>query len=112
MKQYLIPHEGRFFKANLHAHSTFSDGRLTPAQMKGLYQTGGYSVIAFTDHNVLQWHKDLDAPDFLALCGYEVDVCETAPDGYSRCCHLCAISRDPEHAVLIPRPPPAFPRPP
>lgn len=104
MKQYLIPHEGRFFKANLHAHSTFSDGRLTPAQMKGLYQTGGYSVIAFTDHNVLQWHKDLDAPDFLALCGYEVDVCETAPDGYSRCCHLCAISRDPEHAVLIPRP--------
>ena len=103
MKQYLIPHEGRFFKANLHAHSTFSDGRLTPAQMKGLYQTGGYSVIAFTDHNVLQWHKDLDAPDFLALCGYEVDVCETAPDGYSRCCHLCAISRDPEHAVLIPR---------
>ena len=40
MKQYLIPHEGRFFKANLHAHSTFSDGRLTPAQMKGLYQTG------------------------------------------------------------------------
>ena len=103
MKQYLIPHDGRFFKANLHAHSTFSDGRLTPAQMKGLYQTGGYSVIAFTDHNVLQWHKDLDAPNFLALCGYEVDVCETAPDGYSRCCHLCAISRDPEHAVLIPR---------
>ena len=104
MKQYLIPHEGRFFKANLHAHSTFSDGRLTPAQMKSLYQTGGYSIIAFTDHNVLQWHKELDAPDFLALCGYEVDVCETAPDGYSRCCHLCAISRDPEHAVLIPRP--------
>lgn len=30
MKQYLIPHEGRFFKANLHAHSTFSDGGSPP----------------------------------------------------------------------------------
>lgn len=99
-----------FSKPTCTPTAPFPTGRLTPAQMKSLYQTGGYSIIAFTDHNVLQWHKELDAPDFLALCGYEVDVCETAPDGYSRCCHLCAISRDPEHAVLIPRPDGLFPR--
>ena len=29
MKKYLIPNEGKFFKANLHCHSTYSDGKLT-----------------------------------------------------------------------------------
>ena len=41
MKKYLIPEEGRFYKANLHSHSTVSDGTLTPAQMKALYQSRG-----------------------------------------------------------------------
>ena len=62
------------YKANLHCHTTCSDGRLTPQQVKDHYKAHGYSVIAFTDHNVLVDHSDLNDPDFLALTGIEVDT--------------------------------------
>ena len=32
MKKDLLPSEGQFYKANLHAHTTLSDGHLTPQQ--------------------------------------------------------------------------------
>ena len=34
MRKYLISNEGSFYKANLHTHSTVSDGRLTPEELK------------------------------------------------------------------------------
>ena len=37
MKKYLISDKGRFFKANLHCHSTVSDGRLSPEEIKKAY---------------------------------------------------------------------------
>ena len=52
MKHYLIPDSGRFYKANLHCHTTVSDGMKTPAEIKALYQANGYSIVAFTDHDV------------------------------------------------------------
>ena len=30
MKKFLLPENGNFYKANLHCHTTISDGRLTP----------------------------------------------------------------------------------
>ena len=36
MKKYLLPETGNFYKANLHSHSTVSDGTLTPAEMKAV----------------------------------------------------------------------------
>ena len=30
MKHYLLPESGRFYKANLHTHTTCSDGCKTP----------------------------------------------------------------------------------
>ena len=38
------------YKANLHCHTTMSDGRLTPEEIKAHYQAHGYSIVAFTDH--------------------------------------------------------------
>ena len=38
------------WKANLHAHSTTSDGRYTPEELIALYAEAGYDVLAFTDH--------------------------------------------------------------
>ena len=35
MKKYLLPENGQFYKANLHCHSTVSDGHLTPEEMLG-----------------------------------------------------------------------------
>ena len=34
MKQYLLPKDGRFYKANLHIHSNLSDGTLSPEEIK------------------------------------------------------------------------------
>ncbi len=71
MRRYLIPFEGKFFKANLHAHSTVSDGRLTPQQLKNYYKAHGYSILAYTDHEILVDHSELDDKDFLAVTGME-----------------------------------------
>jgi hypothetical protein len=38
-------------KANLHTHTTESDGRLTPAQTIDHYHQRGYDILAITDHN-------------------------------------------------------------
>ena len=58
MKKYLIPENGQFYKANFHCHTTVSDGRLTPEEVKALYKEHGYSVIAFTDHDVYIPHPE------------------------------------------------------
>ena len=34
MKKYLLPQNGQFYKANLHCHTNFSDGKRTPAEVK------------------------------------------------------------------------------
>lgn len=102
---YLLPKEGNFYKANLHAHSTASDGALTPAELKTLYKAGGYQVFAYTDHNVLNYFEELSDPEFLVLCGYELHVStEPGESPYPKTCHLNAIAREPSQAVLIPRP--------
>jgi hypothetical protein len=41
----------RPLKANLHLHTTQSDGRLSPAQAIDLYRGMGYDVLALTDHD-------------------------------------------------------------
>ncbi len=98
----LIPREGTFYKANLHCHSTHSDGRLTPRQLKELYQSNGYRILAYTDHNVLNYFKELNDPGFLVLCGYEADcTIDDCGSGFAKTCHLNAIARDPEKAVYI-----------
>ena len=71
MRKYLIPEEGSFYKANLHAHSTVSDGGCTPQRLKEHYKNHGYSILAFTDHELLVDHSDLDDEDFLTITGVE-----------------------------------------
>ena len=39
------------FKANLHCHSTHSDGRLAPQEVADLYAEKGYQVLCIADHN-------------------------------------------------------------
>ena len=38
MKKYLLPKCGNDYKANLHCHSTISDGKLTPEEIKEAYK--------------------------------------------------------------------------
>ena len=100
MRKYLLPENGNFYKANLHCHSTISDGKLTPEEIKQAYLAEGYSVVAFTDHEVLIPHPELTDEHFLALNGYELSVSEPAPVGgtwkNALTCHLGFIAKSPE----------------
>lgn len=76
MKKYLIPNEGIFYKANLHSHSTVSDGCNTPEEMKEYYKAHEYDVLAITDHELLVNHSHLSDENFLVIPGYEYAICE------------------------------------
>ncbi len=41
---------GRFYKGNLHSHSTNSEGTLPPKELARLYREAGYDFLAVTDH--------------------------------------------------------------
>ncbi len=97
MKKFLISEKGKFYKANLHSHSTVSDGELTPGQMKELYMKNGYSIIAFTDHNHFVTHNELSDENFLALNGVENAADESGKSWmHNRCCDICFIALDPD----------------
>jgi hypothetical protein len=41
---------GRFWRGNLHTHSTLSDGLLTPEQVVDAYKDAGYDFLQISDH--------------------------------------------------------------
>lgn len=98
-RKYLLTSELNYYKANMHCHSTFSDGRLTPEALKELYKSLGYSIIAFTDHNKYVYHEHLNDMDFLALAGYEADL----NGAHGKCYHLNGYAKDPYNAQYIER---------
>ncbi len=103
MIKYLLPKDGNFYKANLHCHSTVSDGAKTPEEIKQIYMEKGYSIVAYTDHNafILQ-NNYLSDENFLALNGFEADISESYSEqkpGFAdiKTCHLCFIAKDPDN---------------
>ena len=96
-RRALLPENGNWYKANLHCHSTVSDGVYTPEEIKELYQNQGYSIVALTDHEFLVPHTELCDEHFLMLTSYEVQVCgdRDLPFNMRRVCHLNFYARDP-----------------
>lgn len=82
MKKYLLSENGTFYKANLHVHTNISDGKKTPEEMKEGYKSHGYSVLAFTDHEVYVPHNDLTDENFLALNAVELAINDNWPGGF------------------------------
>ncbi len=104
MRKYLIPNEGSFYKANLHSHSTKSDGRLSPEEMKQEYKKRGYSVLAITDHDFLHRHNELTEEDFLLITGYEISVTSYGADNpyfFKKIVDLLFIAKNPEERKHI-----------
>ena len=110
MKKYLLPKEGNFYKANLHCHTVISDGTLTPEQIKQVYLEKGYSIVAFTDHDIFIPHQDLKDDKFLPLNGFEIMIAEgqekevrvngeTSRDKGT--CHICLIALDKDNVKQI-----------
>jgi len=79
MKKILFKSDKNMYKANLHCHTTFSDGDFTPEKIKEIYKNKGYSIVAFTDHSILVPQSQLNDETFLAINSCEVDILENAP---------------------------------
>lgn len=85
---------------DLHTHSTFSDGTLTPKQLLQAATDAGLSAVALTDHNTVEGLPDFlaAAPDFPvdAIPGIEFSV-----DYLGTELHLLALFLKPEHFAPI-----------
>jgi hypothetical protein len=65
---------GSYRKAQLHCHTTRSDGREAPRAVLERYRAAGYAFVVFTDHNTITVCEDLNDGTFLALPGVETTV--------------------------------------
>ncbi|MBR6790132.1 MAG: hypothetical protein IKM31_04620 [Oscillospiraceae bacterium] len=92
MKRYLLPEKGNFYKANLHCHSTDSDGEFTPAELIAGYKKAGYSILCLSEHDKFITREDLCTGDFLLLNGLEVTGKKNDPTA-GRFVHMGAIAR-------------------
>lgn len=72
-----FPQPGAWYRGNLHAHTTLSDGQRNPADVIAWYRGHGYDFLALTDHN--RWAPG-SSPDagFLVLSGIEIDGTDPA----------------------------------
>lgn len=103
MKRILIDENLNFYKANLHCHSTVSDGKKSVEELKRDYMAHGYSVVAFTDHEVYVNHDNLTDEKFLALNSYELSVneqCRREKES-GKTCHLCFIALERENDISV-----------
>ena len=103
MRYELISKDKPLFKANLHCHSTCSDGRCTPEELKAAYKSRGYSILAITDHEYLLDHSDLNDENFLTITGYEISVNELSdqPNQFRRTCHLNLLAKEPHNTKHV-----------
>ena len=99
--KYLLPKDGNLYKANLHCHTTVSDGKFSPEEIKKIYMEHGYSAVAYTDHQVCRPHTELSDENFVALTGVEIAF------GIKKATsvHVCGIARDPLTELTIPNDP-------
>jgi hypothetical protein len=65
---------GTYRKAQLHCHTTRSDGGEDPRRLLERYRAAGYSFVVITDHNRVTVCDDLNDGAFLALPGVETTV--------------------------------------
>lgn len=102
MKRILLDRTKHFYKANMHCHSTESDGKMTVKELKEHYKANGYSIIAFTDHEHLIDNSHLNDDNFLAITSCEIAIKEfeslsTLVKTDMRVCHLNIYAKEPSN---------------
>jgi hypothetical protein len=71
---------GRFWRGNLHTHSTLSDGKLHLDEVAARYKAAGYDFLVMTDHFVKHYDwpiadtRHLRGNDFTTVLGAELHV--------------------------------------
>ncbi|MCK6579050.1 MAG: CehA/McbA family metallohydrolase [Anaerolineae bacterium] len=77
---------GRWYRGNLHTHSTRSDGRLSPEAVCRFYREHGYHFLAITDHFMDRFGYPITdtssfrTPEFTTLFGAELHAGQTLTD--------------------------------
>ena len=75
---------GRFFKGNLHTHSTRSDGARDPESVCAFYRDAGYDFLALTDHFLAKYAfpivdtRGFRTNSFTTILGAEVHAPQTS----------------------------------
>ncbi len=104
----LLKKNGPFFKANLHTHTTVSDGRMTPEQRRDWYRDHGYSILAITDHSKYRQYPELSTDDFLMIAAFEATKMICADPKFPKLkyhlCHMNFWAKDPATSVFEPEP--------
>lgn len=67
---FLLP--GAWYKGALHAHTTRSDGKLSPAESAAAHQAAGFHFLAITDHDVITDMSEFATENFLTIPGVEL----------------------------------------
>ncbi|MFA7692535.1 MAG: CehA/McbA family metallohydrolase [Candidatus Hydrogenedentales bacterium] len=60
------------YKVNLHAHTTNSDGRLSPQEIVDLYAQEGYDSLMISDHDFVTDPASVNARSMTLIPGYEI----------------------------------------
>lgn len=89
------------YKANLHSHSTDSDGKFTPEQVKEYYKAHGYSILAYTDHLYMRDRSSLNDENFVALNGYENNIHDGKSQNADKAYHLNFYSPRPDKVGMV-----------
>lgn len=64
---------GRFYKGNLHCHSTLSDGKLPLGTVVNIYREQEYDFLAVTEHRLIADTRWFDNEGFVTIPGTELD---------------------------------------
>jgi len=64
--------DGRWYRGNLHTHSTNSDGRKSVEDAVGWYRDNGYDFMALTDHRLVSDTSELASDGFITIPGMEM----------------------------------------
>lgn len=74
---------GNWYKANLHTHTTTSDGVLSVTDRVEQYRKAGYDILALTDHRTTNDVRGLSDEKMLVISGMEYHpICRNAPVCY------------------------------
>ena len=68
---YIDKNGDRWYRGNLHTHTTRSDGRKSPEETKAAYRAAGYDFMALTDHWKYGENIENDPSGLLILSGTE-----------------------------------------
>ncbi|MCU0889569.1 MAG: CehA/McbA family metallohydrolase, partial [Rubritepida sp.] len=96
---------GRFWKGNLHTHSTASDGVRAPEAVCATYREAGYDFLALTDHFLAKYGfpivdtRPFRAPGFTTILGAELHAPATA---LGELWHILALGLPADFAVPAP----------